>query len=386
MSPKCVLLAAFALLYVFSGVYLAWRSDLPLCDCQCHPLPVPWGLPLRNHLRTWNPMNEDCVRADLKPWSCGELGVQTADGLKQLRGTKPKLELVNITSIEVIEGKNGPGCFYLYQSPNYRDPVRGEEAKVCGGDRKPVEIPAVKSIEFFSDSGNLENGNRLFFGLSLGLSTLVMLAVLVPEFKAQYKKKTTTTNEAVDLEAQPQCEGQDGQESQTNTAIDYGKLGTEIWNWRANIQKEDSRKALLLGLLPSALDVSSDYSYAKTWNDEGFNTQIRALVFAFIALPHAVTLLRVIYDIPNFVYPDIPEEQTKEKKRNKKLLKGTFVILFFLLLGGLVFSTYYLIWHHPDILPYVATVSALVTVAFKAAGVFVRGTEAKKALVLLTAR
>ena len=171
--------------------------------------------------------------------------------------------------------------------------------------------------------------------------------------------------------------------SQTNTAICYRKLWSEIWNWRANIQQEDSRKALLLGLLPSALDVSSDFSYAKTWNDQGFNTQIRALVYAFIALPHAVTLLRVIYDIPNFVYPD---PDTEEKKRNKKLLKGTIVILFFLLLAGLIVSTYYLIWHHPDILPYIATVSALVTVAFKAAGVFVRGPEAKKALVLLTAR
>ena len=81
-----------------------------------------------------------------------------------------------------------------------------------------------------------------------------------------------------------------------------------------------------------------------------------------------------------------PEEEKKEKKRNKKLLKGTFVIIFLLLLAGLVFSTYYLIWHHPDILPYIAAISALVTVGFKAAGVFVRGTEAKKALVLLTAR
>ena len=213
-----------------------------------------------------------------------------------------------------------------------------------------------------------------------------MLAVLVPEFKAQYKKKTTTTNEAVDLEAQQQRDSQDGQESQTNTAICYRKLWSEIWNWRANIQKEDSRKALLLGLLPSALDVSSDYSYAKTWNDQGFNTQIRALVYAFIALPLAVTFLRVIYEIPNFVFPDSPEEETEEKKRNRKLLKGTFVVLFFLLLAGLVVSTYFLIWHHPDILPYIATVSALVTVGFKAAGVFVRGAEAKKALVLLTAR
>ena len=374
MSPKCVLLAAFALLYLFSGVYLAWRSEYVMCDCQCPHIPgwTEW--------ETRSLINMDCP----DPKTCGKLVLQTANGLEEVHiGTEPKLELFNITSVEVIDGT---GCFYLYQSPNYRDPVRGEEEKVCGGDRKPVEIPVIKSIEFFSDSDNsdnLENGNRLFFGLSLGLSTLVMLVVLVPEFKAQYKKKTTTTTEAVDLEAQPQREGQDGQESQTNTQICYRKLWSEIWNWRANIQQEDSRKALLLGLLPSALDVSSDYSYAKTWNDQGFNTQIRALVYAFIALPHAVTLLRVIYDIPNFVYP---EEDTEEKKRNKMLLKGTFVILFFSLLGGLVFSTYYLIWHHPDIFPYIATVSALVTVAFKAAGVFVRGTEAKKALVLLTAR
>ena len=186
----------------------------------------------------------------------------------------------------------------------------------------------------------------------------------------------------MDLEAQPQGEGEDGQESQTNTAICYRKLWSEIWNWRANIQKEDSRKALLLGLLPSALDVSFDYFYARTWNNQGFNTQIRALVYAFIALPNALTLLRVIYEIPNFVSPDSPDED----KKFRKLVKGTFVILFFLLLAGLVFSTYYLIWHHPDIFPYIATVSALVTVGFKAAGVFVRGPEAKKALVLLTAR
>ena len=223
MSPKCVLLAAFALLYVFSGVYLAWHSDLPLCDCQCPHLPLTqwmtadWEEGKTFQVYSTSPINKDCP--NLK--TCGKLVLQTANGPKDVHnGTKPKVEFVNITSIEV---KNGTGCFYLYQSPNYR----GEEAKVCGGDRKPVEIPVIKSIEFFSDSDNLENGNRLFFGLSLGLSNLVMIIVLVPEFKAQYKNKTTTTSEAVDLEAQPQREGQDGQESQTNTAIDYGKLGTE---------------------------------------------------------------------------------------------------------------------------------------------------------------
>ena len=187
ISPKCALLGALALLYVFCGGFLACRSDYVMCDCQCQNLQPHFKAiaeEMDEEEERAGPINFDCIRVDLK--SCVKLVVQTANGLQELNGTNTKLELFNISSIEV---EYGPGCFYLYQSPNYRDPTRGEGAKVCGGQIKSVEIPVIKSIEFFADSDDLENGNRFFFVWSLGLSTLVMLAVLVPEFKAQYEKK-----------------------------------------------------------------------------------------------------------------------------------------------------------------------------------------------------
>ena len=68
-------------------------------------------------------------------------------------------------------------------------------------------------------------------------------------------------------------------------------LSSEIVNWRANIEKQEAQKAILLGLLPSAFYVSSDYSYARTWDEQGFNPQIRALLYFFICLPHAVAFV-----------------------------------------------------------------------------------------------
>ena len=71
------------------------------------------------------------------------------------------------------------------------------------------------------------------------------------------------------------------------------KIAQEIVGWRGNMKKGEAYIAILLSLIPSACDVSSDYSYAKTWYEEGFNPQIKALVYFFICLLHLVTLLTV---------------------------------------------------------------------------------------------
>ena len=167
----------------------------------------------------------------------------------------------------------------------------------------------------------------------------------------------------------------------TNIDINYTCLWTEIVNWRANIQKRDSQKAILLGLLPSAFDVSSDYSYARTWNEQGFNPQIRALVYFFICLPHAVLLVTTakmgIFRIFTC---------SGSKLGLKLLAKTTAIFLFLSLLLGLIFGALYLGWHHPNVFAYLAFVSAVITVGLKAASVLVQGPETKKAMTLINAR
>ena len=318
-------------------------------------------------------INSDCVPPDVK--TCGVLILRTAEGLEKTHnGTEPDLEFRNVTSAEVW----GRGCFYLFTEPNYR----GEESKVCSGinDKK---IQVIKSIEFFLDSNNVErrfNKSRVFFGLTLGFSTLVMFAVLSPELRKSCKRRTEATTEAVELEmVQLQSEGEEEEEEETYEAINYEILWGEILNWRGNLHKQEARKMIILGLIPSALDVSTDYSYGRTWNDQGFNPQIRALVFAFISLPHAVTLLRGLHRVFTFTC-------LKPRAGNTNLVRGAVAILFLQLVASIVYCAVYLIWYYPDAFAYIGAVSAVITVALKFAGVVVQGPETKKVMVLLNAR
>ena len=67
--------------------------------------------------------------------------------------------------------------------------------------------------------------------------------------------------------------------------------------------------AILLGLAPSAWDVSSDYVYAQTWDETEYNPQIRALVYFFICLPHLMAVLNAVNSwIINLL--DVPSAST----------------------------------------------------------------------------
>ena len=68
------------------------------------------------------------------------------------------------------------------------------------------------------------------------------------------------------------------------------------------------------------------------------------------------------------------------------LAKATATFLSLSLLAGLIFGTLYLVWNHPDVFPYLAFVSAVITVGSKAACVLVQGPETKKAMTLMNAR
>ena len=215
------------------------------------------------------------------------------------------------------------------------------------------------------------------------MSAVIMIVVLLPTFKETYQLKTqaTKTSEAQMEMKQGPMEEQNNT-GRTNTEINYTILWSEIVNWRASIQKREAKKAIVLGLLPSVLDVSSDHSYARTWNEhDGFDPQIRALVYFFICLPHAVTFVtaakRGIFRILTC---------SGSKLCLRILAKTTAIFLFLSLLVGLIYGALYLFWYHPGVFTYFAFVSAVVTVGLKAASVLVHGPETKKAMTLMNAR
>ena len=281
----------------------------------------------------------------------------------------------------------------LHEKKNFR----GAVAKVHEGLKVEgyKKIMTVKSIEFFLDCEaptkvntnhkddnnttntdyykyNNRNSNRYFLGGALSLSALSMIAVvLLPEVKKVCKWKTSEAQEAKQNDTEMK-----------NTEINYTKLRSEIVDWREKIQRQKTRKAILLGLLPSVLDVSSDYSYARTWNDEGFNSQIRALIYFFICLPHVVTLLTSMLRILAGQILTCSESRLSLRI----LTKTAATLLFLSLLVGFISGALYLGWYHPDVYAYLAVVSAVITVGLKTFGVLVQGPEMTKAMALVNAR
>ena len=146
------------------------------------------------------------------------------------------------------------------------------------------------------------------------------------------------------------------------------------------MKKKEACITILISLIPSACDVSSDYSYAKTLNEEGFNPQIKALVYFFICLPHLVTFLTVTRW---WIYKTLACPSCSLWV--KRLAKATATCLFIALLLGLTIGSLLLLWFHPDVFPYFALVFGALTVGLKAASVLVQGPEMKKAMTLLTA-
>ena len=239
-------------------------------------------------------------------------------------------------------------------------------------------------------------------GGTLSLSALAMITVLLPQIKKVYKLKTETeaqiemeqapvqdplktevskTSEAqMEMEQAP-VQGHNHSERK-NTEINFTILWSEIVNWNKNIKKQESRKAILLGLLPSVLDVTSDYSYARTWTEQGFGPQIRALVFFFICLPHVVTFLTGILRILTS-----STFSCSGSRLALRILSRTIAMFLFLsLLVGFISGALHLGWHHPDVFAYFAAVSAVITVGLKTVSVLVQGPEMKRAMALVNAR
>ena len=288
-----------------------------------------------------------------------------------LRRTKPNVDVVEISSLEA----KGPGCFILYKYPNYR----GHISRVYGGNKNKTFVPVIKSVEYFLDCTNNSKSNRHNLGVALGVSAVMMIVVLLPKFKETYMLKTKATRTSEAEMQQAAVMHLHLKTGGTKTDINFTSLWNEIVNWRKSFQKRDSLKAILLGLLPSALDVSSDYSYARTWDEQGFNPQIRALIYFFICLPQAAILLTAMLDrVLNCSYGS--------KLGLRIFAKAMATFLFSSLLVGLIFGGLYLGWYHPDVFAYFAFASAVITVGCKAASVLVQGSEMKKAMILMNAR
>ena len=211
--------------------------------------------------------------------SLPSLHVTTGNGrVPPLKGTKSNLTLEGVKSVQV-RGKSG--CYSLFQLRNFQHHL----VTINSGDRE-VSSEGVKvspgseigSIEYFPDCSsnnynNYNSNNRIYLGGALGVSAVIMIVVLLPTLKKEtYKLKTKATKISETQMAMMQCAMEaKNSTDRTNTEINYTILWSEIVNWRANIQTKEARKAILLGLLPSVFDVSSDYSYDRTWDDQGFN-------------------------------------------------------------------------------------------------------------------
>ena len=365
--------------------------------------------------------------------ACGTLYLTTATGTVEHQGTKASVDFTGILSLRV----DGQGCFNLYANSNYRSHIK----RLKKVDNRNIykaypSIPSIKSIEFFLDcrkrtggfkikihkkslaryknstietNNNIENGyktnnntensllisskinnkvfsendntrnsnynNRYLLGGALCFSSLMMTIVLLLKFKELKRKAPENCKDQFEMDQAPrereECPGK----------INYSHLWREILDWRGNMKKQDACITILLGVIPSACDVSSDYSYAKTWNEEGFNPQIRALVYFFICLPHLVTFLTLARW---WTYKSLTCT-SNSSLWVRRLAKATATCLFLALLLGLAVGSLLLVWFHPDVFAYLALVFGSLTVGLKAASVLVQGPEMKKAMTLLTA-
>ena len=371
--------------------------------------------------------------------ACGTLHLTTSTGTVEHQGTKASVDFTGILSLKV----DGQGCFNLYANSNYRSRIK-KVKKVDNRyiyKANPC-IPSIKSIEFFLDckkrtggfkikihtsraryknntienNNNIENSNnvnsnnktenslllsskinnnvfskndtetrnnnynnRCLLGGALCFSSFMMAVILLLKFKELKRKAPTNCKDQFEMDQAPgereECSGN------SNSNINYSHLWQEIVGWRGNMAKEESCITILLSLIPSACDVSSDYSYAKTWNEEGFNPQIKALVYFFICLLHLVTLLTVTRW---WIYKTLASCSSCSLWV-KRLGKATATCLFLALLLGLTIASLLLIWFHPNVFAYFALVCGALTVGFKAASVCVQGPQMKKAMTLLTA-
>ena len=163
--------------------------------------------------------------------------------------------------------------------------------------------------------------------------------------------------------------------------IDYRSLLDEAACWRIHFSWPGAITNIVFGLVPSAWDVSSDYFYAQTWDNNGHNPQIRALVYFFICLPHLMIILNAVNSWITSLFR-FPSASTSLRL----LSRSIGFLLYLAFLAGVTYGALQLGVHHPDVFAVLAIPSAAMTVLVKMAGVIVQGPEAKRALALLTAR
>ena len=359
--------------------------------------------------------NSDCPEG---PDRCGVLVLKIAENQENWKnanafsgrresheGTSPVLNFERVISIEV----EGPGCYVLYENPNYEKPPM---IKVYAGLRLSTTIPAIQSIEYWYDcKGTFEDNSRILglqqrsasivtnftgnqtlsrsetniskfiFGGGSGLAAILMILVLVPTFKESHKSKQQTENETQEMsEITVQSEVQKKQEMR-KLGVNFSALWDEAVCWRTHFSWPNALTTILLGVVLSAWDVSSDYSYAQTWEGDGYDSQIRALVYFLICLPHLMTILKAVNFCITavFNFPSL--------RRSLRLLgRSVGIVLYLAFLAATTYGAGQLGRHHPDAFAYLAIPSAALTICIKIAGVIVQGPEAKRALTLLTAR
>ena len=165
--------------------------------------------------------------------------------------------------------------------------------------------------------------------------------------------------------------------------VNYSTVWQEILCWREHFSWTGAITMILLGLVPTTLDVSTDYAYADTWKEInwGYNLQVRALVHFFICLPHLMTIVKAVNSWITNLF-DFPHARTS----SRLLGKSVGAVLFLAFLVSITFGFLYLGWEHPNAFFYFALPSAAVSIGAKIAGIFVQGPEAKRALTRVAAR
>ena len=139
--------------------------------------------------------------------------------------------------------------------------------------------------------------------------------------------------------------------------VNLSTVFDEIACWRMYFSWPGALAAILLGLAPSAWDVSSDYVYAQTWDETGYNPQIRALVYFFICLPHLMAVLNAVNSLMINVLPS-----ASTTRRHIGTSAG--ILLSLGLLSVTAYGALQLGLHRPDVFAYLAVPSICIAIVF----------------------
>ena len=351
------------------------------------------------------PHNIDCPAAS---GHCVTLHMTLLNhGFDVLYGSVPFVKMEHITSVRV----HGPGCFVLYENQNYRKPPM---MTVYEGLTFSTNISVIRSIQYWYDcQGSYEDKDRIqhgrtnvfrrapfsnitikhtpekqfsinkryIAGIGSILAVIFSIVALFPSFRESYKLKRRVRSEVQEMSSTSAQTKTNKKHEIKTIGINYRSLLNEAAYWRIHFSWPGAITNILFGLVPSAWDVSSDYFYAQTWDNNGHNPQIRALVYFFICLPHLMIILNAVNSWITSLFR-FPSARTSLRLLSRSM--GFFLYLAFL--TGVACGALFLGVYHPDVFAVLAIPSAAMTVLIKMAGVIVQGPEAKRTLTLLTAR